>query len=745
MIPRSIWRWMILDIKRRKKEKRIYLLGGLIGICVSAVSLFYFFQAEKAEAEKRMVEIVNYVKVQCSTYTHYNESSESKSLLRAIESARQMSTNIDMEIENGGQLSEDFLKENLQTLWVDGILVLDTEGRTECEYSMDESLTSEITEYLQKDIIMDFAGYEERSYSERFTREDGSHIAIAACARKAAQGIVAIYYYTPPEFARNYTLTIQGLLNGYSTQKDGTIIVADEGIIVASNDESLLRQNTADNEVVQAMKKHTDSQHIYHLRKEGTGCYGIMLKQCDYYIYAYLPDTEVFHNLPLSMIGVISLYCLMFSIFWFWTYRTNLAHRKQEQEKDEKYKAELLIAAKKAEAANEAKTEFLQRMSHDIRTPINGIRGLVNMADHYAEDMEKQTEFRTKVKEASNLLLELVNDVLDMSKLESGEIVLEEIPFNLSSISREVFVVIEQMAAEQNIRVVWEKKEITHRDFIGSPGYVKRVMMNILSNAVKYNKENGQIYISCVEIPSEQPEMTTMEFVCRDTGIGMAEEFQKHIFEPFAQEHTGSRAKFAGTGLGMAISKKLVEEMGGTITFESEKGVGTTFVIRVPFKIDPDADKREEPKNVSEKSIKGLHVLLAEDNELNMEIAEFVLQNEGAEVTKAWNGQETVELFRKSESGEFDVILMDIMMPVLNGYEAARRIRSLDREDAKKIPIIAMTANAFTEDRIRAKEAGMDEHIAKPVDVELLIKVIHNYKNHTDKGNKIIWIKNKKS
>ena len=719
-----------MDIKKMKKEKRIHLLGGLIGICVAVVALFYFFHAEKAEAEERMVEIINYVKVQCSTYTHYNESSESKSLLRAIESARQMSTNIDMEIENGGQLRREFLKENLKTLWVDGILVLDTEGKTDCEYSTDESLTNEITAYLQKDIIMDFAGYEERSYSERFTREDGSRIDIAACARKDEPGIVAIYYYTSPEFTRNYTLTIQGLLKGYSTQKDGTIIVADNGIVVASNDESLLGQNTADNEVVQAMKRHTDSQHIYHLKNEGIGCYGIMLKQRDYYIYAYLPDTEVFHNLPFGVISVIFFYFLMFSIFWFWTYRTNLAHRKQEQEKDEKYKAELLIAAKKAETANEAKTEFLQRMSHDIRTPINGIRGLVNMADHYADDMEKQTEYRTKVKEASNLLLELVNDVLDMSKLESGEIVLEEIPFNLSSISREVFVVIEQMAAEQNIRVVWEKKEITHRDFIGSPGYVKRVMMNILSNAVKYNKENGQIYVSCVEIPSEQPEMTTMEFVCRDTGIGMAEEFQKHIFEPFAQEHTGSRAKFAGTGLGMAISKKLVEEMGGTITFESKKGVGTTFVIRVPFKIDLDADKREESKDVSEKSIKGMHVLLAEDNELNMEIAEFLLQNEGAEVTKAWNGQEIVELFRKSEAGEFDVILMDIMMPIINGYEAAKRIRSLDREDAKKIPIIAMTANAFTEDRIRAKEAGMDEHVAKPIDVELLIKVIHKLVKH---------------
>ena len=717
---------MILDIKRKKKEKRIQLLGGLIGICVAVVSLFYFFYAEKAEAEKRLVEIVNYVKVQCSTYTHYNESSESKSLLRAIESARQMSTNISMETENGGQLSQDFLKENLQTLWVNGIIVLDTEGKIDCEYSTDESLANEITEYLQKEIIMDFVGYEERSYSERINRKDGSHIDIAACARKDAQGIVAVYYYTPPKFARNYTLTIQSLLNGYSTQKDGTIIVADEGIIVASNDESLLGQNTADNEVVKAMKRNTDSQHIYHLKNEGTGCYGIMLKQRDYYIYAYLSDTEVFHNLPLNVISVIFLYFLMFSIFWFWTYRTNQSHQKQEQEKDEKYKTELLIAAKKAEAANEAKTEFLQRMSHDIRTPINGICGMVNMADHYADDMEKQTEYRTKIKEASNLLLELVNDVLDMSKLESGEIVLEEIPFNLRSIFREVFVVIEQVAAEQNIRIMWEKKEIIHRNLIGSPGYVKRVMMNILSNAVKYNRENGHIYLSCMEIPSEQPGMTTMEFICRDAGIGMTEEFQKHIFEPFAQEHTGSRTKFPGTGLGMAIAKNLVEKMGGTITLESEYGVGTTFVIRVPFKIDLDADKREEQKDISEKSIKGLHILLAEDNELNMEIAEFLLQNEGADVTKAWNGQEAVELFRKSGPGGFDVILMDIMMPVMNGYEATKMIRSLDREDAKEIPIIAMTANAFTEDRIRAKEAGMNEHVAKPVDVELLMKVIYS-------------------
>ena len=714
-----------MDIRRRIKVKRFWIFGILLGICVTAASLYYFFQAEKKEAENRMVKTVNYVKVQCSTYTHYNEASESKSLLRAIESARQMSTNIDMETENGGRLSQEFLKENLQTLWVDGILVLDAEGKTVCKYSMDEALTNEITDYLQKDIIMDFTGYEERSYSERIDREDGSRIDIAACARKDAPGMVAIYYYTSPEFVRNYTLTIQNLLNGYSTQKDGTIIVADKGTIVASNDESLLGQDTAGNQVVQAMKEHTDSQHIFHLKNEGTGGYGIMLKQRDYYIYAYLPDTEVFRNLPLNVTAVVFLYLLIFGIFCFWGYRADLAHRKQEQEKDEKYKAELLRTAKKAEAANEAKTEFLQRMSHDIRTPINGICGMINVADHYADNMEKQTECRAKIKKTSHLLLELINEVLDMSKLESDEVVLEDIPFNLNSIFEEILGVIEHMAAEQNIRIIWEEKEVTHWNLIGSPVHVKRILMNILSNAVKYNKENGYVYISCREIPSKQTAMPTLEFVCRDTGIGMTEAFQKRIFEPFAQEHAGSRTKFAGTGLGMPITKKLVEKMGGTISFESKEGTGTTFVIRIPFQIDADMKDRTETEEKTETSIQGLHVLLTEDNELNMEIAEFVLQNEGAVVTKAWNGQKAVDIFRKSRPGEFDAILMDIMMPVMNGYEAAKMIRSLDREDAKVIPIIAMTANAFTEDKMRAKEAGMDEHIAKPVDGKLLVKVIN--------------------
>ncbi|MEI3195958.1 MAG: ATP-binding protein [Lachnospiraceae bacterium] len=725
-----------MDIKRRTKEKRFRMVGVLLGICVIAVSLFYFYHAERTKAEKRMVEIVNYVKVQCSTYTHYNESSESKSLLRAIESARQMSTNIDVELRNDGQLSREFLEKNLQTLWVDGILVLDAAGKPVCKYSSDESLTDEITDYLKKDIITDFVWYEERTYAERVAREDGSCIDVAACARKDAPGIVAIYYYTSPEFLRNYTLTIQSLLKGYSIEKDGTIIVADKGIIVASNDESLLGQDTTDSEVVQKMKKHTDSQHIFHLKNEGTGCYGIMLKQRDYYIYAYLPDTEVFRSLPLSVTGVIFLYFLIFSSAWLWVYRTNLEHRKQEQEKDEKYKAELLKAAKRAEAANIAKTEFLQRMSHDIRTPINGICGMLDVADHYANNIEKQAECRAKIKEASNLLLELVNEVLDMSKLESDEVVLEKIPFNLRSIFEEILVVIEQVAAEQNIKIVDKEKEVTHWNLIGSPGHVKRILMNILSNAVKYNKENGYIYTSCREIPSEQPGMATIEFVCQDTGIGMEGAFQKRIFEPFAQEHAGSRTKFAGTGLGMPITKKLIEKMGGTITFESEKGVGTTFMIQIPFRIDTEADTRIKQEERSKASIQGLHILLVEDNDLNMEIAEFVLENEGAIVIKAENGKEAVDIFQSSGIGECDAILMDIMMPVMDGLTASRIIRAMDRLDARTIPIIAMTANAFTEDKIKAKEAGMDEHIAKPLDrrvlVEVVARLINKEKKHRE-------------
>ena len=644
-----------------------------------------------------------------------------------------MSTNIAIETENGGQLSEDFLKENLQTLWVDGIIVLDTEGKTDCEYSTDESLANEITEYLQKEIMMDFSGYEERSYSERFTREDGSHIDIAACARKDAPGIVAIYYYTSPEFARNYTLTVQGLLNGYSVQKDGTIIVADEGIVVASNDEKLLGQSTAGSEVVQAMKKHTDSQHIFHLKNEGTGGYGIMLKQRDYYIYAYLPDTEVFRNLPLSVTAVVFLYLLIFGIFCFWGYRADLAHRKQEQEKDEKYKAELLKSAKKAEAANEAKTEFLQRMSHDIRTPINGICGLVDMADHYADDMEKQTEYRTKIKEASNLLLELVNDVLDMSKSEAGKTVFKYSDFSILDFMQELDTIFHSQIYEKQQTFTIIKENIQHEWVNGDQVHLMQIFSNLLSNAVKYTQEGGKIQFFVEECETKSSVYAKYRFLVSDNGMGMSADFKDTIFDAFTRAESSLTNKIQGTGLGMAIAKNLVEAMGGTIDVDSELGQGSCFEVLMDLKIAEDRTvalaAQEETDKQDGNILQVMRFLCAEDNELNAEILTELLKIEGAECTICENGEEILKAFEQSAPGDYDMILMDVQMPVMNGYEATKAIRRSSHELAKTIPIIAMTANAFSEDIQHSLAAGMTAHISKPVEMKALKKTIRNIKS----------------
>ena len=702
----------------RTKNCYYHILTVLLGIIIVFTSAFYFFQTQKDEAEDKLVKIVNYVKVQCSTYTHYNEASESKSLLRMIESCRQLQTNIQMEMDAGKPLDEAFLKDNLSTLWMDGILVLDENGNIESSYSTDDAMLKQVYKYVSKDIVLDYMNYEERTYSQRIELDDGAHIDIATCARSDARGIVVTYYYTSAYFAQNYNLTLQNLLKGYSKKSDGTILVSDQGSIIASNDKSLLQDSTKKNEIIQILKENKDSKHIYHLNSKGAGYYGIMLKQSNYYIFAYIPDSVVFESFIVETIAITFIYLIFVLVLRYISHRNSLIRQAKEQEKEKMHQEELLRAAKKAEAANIAKTEFLQRMSHDIRTPINGIIGMVEVGDHYSKDIEKQADCREKIRYASNTLLELVNEVLDMSKLESGEIVLEEVGFNIDQLSDETVVILEEVAKERNIQIVQEGRSITHPYLIGSPTHVKRVLMNVLSNAVKYNRDNGSIYISYKELESNKPGYSLFEFTCRDTGIGMSKEFQDKIFEPFAQEHMGSRSKYVGTGLGMPIAKSLVEKMGGTIEFTSQEGVGSQFVIRIPFKIDEE-HKTEAVKEATSASIEGLSVLLVEDNELNMEIAKFIIENEGANVTCATNGKEAVNIYKKSPEF-FDIILMDIMMPEMDGYEATKVIRSLD----SKIPIVAMTANAFTEDKIKAKKSGMNAHVAKPLDRDTLVQVV---------------------
>ena len=317
----------------------------------------------------------------------------------------------------------------------------------------------------------------------------------------------------------------------------------------------------------------------------------------------------------------------------------------------------------------------------------------------------------------------MINEVLDMGKLESEEVILERRSFDFFQLFQEIRTVIEKQARERGINIVVHKYNVIHEDLIGSPVHVKRVVMNILTNAIKYNKNNGEI---CIEFNEIQKDDNTINirFKCEDTGIGMSESFQKTIYEPFAQEKAG---------LGMSITKSLVEKMGGTISFESEQDVGTTFYIELPFQIDQNIKHEElKTKEIKKASIKGVNVLLAEDNELNMEIAEFVLESAGANVIKAFNGKEALEIFKESKPGEIDIILMDVMMPVMDGLEAARYIRWSNKENARDIPIIAMTANAFTEDRRRVLEAGMNEHLAKPLESEVLIKTIANYCGKVD-------------
>lgn len=396
----------------------------------------------------------------------------------------------------------------------------------------------------------------------------------------------------------------------------------------------------------------------------------------------------------------------------------------EQTKKEMAYQEQLRISMEEAEAANAAKTDFLRKMSHDIRTPINGIRGMAEIGKNSSKDLQQTKSYFKKILSASDFLLELVNDVLDMSKIELGEWKDEQISFDLRDMMQSAITVISTQAENTGIFVHCEALEGEHWLLKGNPLNVQRIFQNIMSNAIKYNRPGGSVRISCRETECDET-WAMFEFVCEDTGIGMSEEFQKHAFEMFSQEHKTARTTYNGSGLGLAIVKKTVGFLNGTIDLVSKEGVGTTFTVRLPLKIDTEKYTIEE--KIENGSIKGLNILLAEDNELNMEIASFVLDEQGAAVTEAKDGKQALDLFAASVPGTYDIILMDIMMPVMDGLEAARAIRSLERSDAKEIPIIAVSANAFADDIEESVRSGMNDHLSKPLDFEKLFKMIYKY------------------
>lgn len=417
----------------------------------------------------------------------------------------------------------------------------------------------------------------------------------------------------------------------------------------------------------------------------------------------------------------------------------NLRARKALEEHQRRLEA----AVDEARRANFAKTDFLRRMSHDVRTPINGIRGMIEIANHYPDDLERQQECRDKIWKASGYLLSLVSNILDISKLESGDIVLEHKSFSLLDVLNELNAVCKMRASEKAISYVHGNGDgvprVAHWDLIGSPTHLKQVLMNIGANAVKYTPPHGIVRVGVEELGFDG-KRATYRFTCSDTGIGMSPEFQSHVYEPFQQEKRQDlRNNVGGSGLGLAIAKELVDQMGGTINLSSNEGVGTTFTIEIPFEVDlgaagepADIGAPTRPEELPESTEDGLYpdmsVLLVEDNDLNMEIARFFFEENGVCVTEAYDGQEALETFEKSAPGDFDAIFMDVMMPVMDGIAATRAIRGLARPDAQAIPIYAMTANAFTDDVRRSLDAGMNGHIVKPLEEQKLIDALRRCK-----------------
>ena len=402
-------------------------------------------------------------------------------------------------------------------------------------------------------------------------------------------------------------------------------------------------------------------------------------------------------------------------------YHQDITETMVTRKKQEHAIMELLERVRRA---NSAKSEFLSHMSHDLRTPINGIMGMLAIQEKTQDDPERQRDCRRKIRVSAEHLLSLVDDVLQVSKLDSGRPAEVEEPFDLHDTLESCIAILSSLAEESGVRLELEEVDLQHSKLIGNPLHLKQILMNVIDNAIRYNRRGGSVFVQVKELTCRKG-TASCRFVVEDTGIGIGEDFKKHIFEPFTQEHQGARTHYNGVGLGMSIVKKLVDQMNGTVEVDSQIGKGSIFRIILPMQVDQawSACPVDEERNVRGK-IAGMRVLLVEDNEINCEIVEFMLKEAGAEVVTANDGKAAVDAFSASCPGTFDCVLMDLMMPVMSGYEAARVIRGLDRPDAEVVPIIALSANAFEEDVALAKGAGMNEHLAKPVDIRKMFQVM---------------------
>ena len=698
----------------------------LLGIALSVVAGMMSYGYTTAQAEQRFADVVDYVATQSLSYEAFNNAYVTKNLIRVMEIAGEVARTI----ERDGSVDNATLKQYADQFNVSALILTDASGNLVSESSTDGVGYESLAAYLKEAPVLEVASHPLKSYTARITLADDSVADIGCVTRQGGEGIVIAVRHQSAKAVASNTLKLQSLLDGYETIDSGNIVIENDAKVVATNAVEPTTSGAfvlpaTDATIVDSIKERCLAGRVSLVNANGEWYLGTFGKARQFYVYTYTSARRYFETVAVVVASVLVLYGGAIAA-------TALAHRHAERQRltdlllqERDYGDKLAKAAREASSANSAKTEFLRRMSHDLRTPINGIRGMVEVGDANADDLQKQTECRSKIWTASGLLLDLANEALDMSRLESGQVDLDLVPTNLVVLNREVCDILERQAEERLVTIICDQQTLDHPSARVSATHLKRLLVNIAGNAVKYSRRGGYVRLACREVEPVDG-VPIYEYTIADNGIGMSEQFQQHLYEPFSREEQRVEGASSGTGLGAPIAKQLVELMGGTMSFTSTLGQGTTFTIRLPFE---QCKRSEIPQAVRVDAVdidavRGLRVLLVEDNELNAEIAQFTLDRAGAIVTHVKDGESAVETFAASAPHEYDVVLMDIMMPGIDGLEATRQIRALEREDAATTPIIAVSANAFAEDRRLSREAGMDAHLSKPVSSRELVEAL---------------------
>lgn len=712
--------------ERGNRSAGAWLLVALLGIALSVAAGMMSYGYMTAQAEQRFADVVDYVATQSLSYDAFNSAYTTKNLIRVMEIAGEAAR----DMERDGSVDNAMLEQYADQFNVSALIVTDASGNLVSESSTGDVDYGSLATYLKESPVLEVATHPLKSYTARITLADDSVADIGCVTRQDGEGIVIAVRHQSAKAVASNTLKLQSLLEGYETIDSGNIVIESDGKVVATNAVEptvlgVFDLPATDVFIVDGIKDRCLAGKVRLVNADGEWYLGTFGKAHKFYVYTYASAQRYFEVAAAVAAGVLVLYGGVIAVVV--TVRRRADRRRLtdllQQERD--YGDKLAKAAREASSANSAKTEFLRRMSHDLRTPINGIRGMVEVGDANADDLQKQTECRSKIWTASGLLLDLANEALDMSRLESGQIDLNLVPINLVALNCEVRDILERQAEERLVTIICDQQALDHPYARVSVTHLKRLLLNIAGNAVKYNRQGGYVRLVCREVEPADG-VPVYEYTTADNGIGMSEEFQQHLYEPFCREEQQVEGASSGTGLGAPIAKQLVELMGGTMSFTSVLGQGTTFTIRLPLE---KCKRSEIPRAVRADAgdgdaLQGLRVLLVEDNDLNAEIAQFTLSRAGAVVTHAKDGESAVEAFAASAPHEYDVVLMDIMMPGIDGLEATRRIRALDREDAATTPIIAVSANAFADDRRLSREAGMDAHLSKPVSSQELVEAL---------------------